>query len=637
MASLPLPTPCFIVSLSGKANNPGSLSLLSLTHPNPHSPLQSFNPYVSSSFHALSILPPNGPTRLEGLVASSEEGKNILHIHSLGVGSSSSKSNTSSGSVTRIIPPQRLTSTAFSPDGSLLCAGCDDGRAYLWEVSTGKLRASWEPHFRRVNVIRWDSKSEVIATGGDDGRVCLWSTVGLFHPAGASVSANGLGSTVSQQQPQPYATFTSHLLPITDLSFSPESGSFPAHLRLWSASKDGTVKLWDVRTRTLLTNFDFTATSTTSRSSKEATDATAATATVKSITSIAPDSTGRFCFVALELTNGAGRVHRLDLYQSTEGRTEETHQSNSYEAIGGGGLDRVESVSHYGANSSSSKRKYIDLKTVPTSMSLLPSTSHLLIGTAAPPMVHIVDVRSLQIVRSVGFDAPSSDVTNLISFYRPHDTLEAAGMSAGGASQKKWDKRIVASQLERAVSSSSRSLLGGSGIAGLAGLDSQGEDDDDDDVVWAVVPDGRNEDGLPDLATYLTPPSLIDSLSHSISQGATSLVARGGTASSSTSSNNNALLQEEINTLRDQLTQASRWNEEMWKVVVKTKLAEEEERFAALQRGDEEEEEAEDVTMEEEEVVEEESTGNGTGRGSQRLQGSNGTKTKKSAASKRKR
>lgn len=304
-ASLVLPQPSILLSTSGSNASPGYLSLVSLSNPSVTSPLLSFKPYVSSSSHAVSIVPPSAATNTEGLLATLEESKNLLHVHSIPLVQGVTPVTT------RFIPPQRLSCLSLSPDGSLLCAGAADGHAYLWEIASGRLLASWEPHFRNVTVVVWDARADVVATGGEDGRVCVWSVSGLVHPSAGSSNASG-------SSPSPYATFSTHLLPITSLTFSPASGVFPAKLRLWSASSDGTVKLWDLRTRSLLTNFEVGGGNGKGE-----------------VTCLAADPTGRFCFVA----TSSGRLERIDLYRRIGGA-----DPQGWEARGGGGMEDVEKV-----------------------------------------------------------------------------------------------------------------------------------------------------------------------------------------------------------------------------------------------------------------------------------------------------
>jgi hypothetical protein len=103
-----------------------------------------------------------------------------------------------------------------------------------------------------------------------------------------------------------------------------------------------------------------------------------------------------------------------------------------------------------------------------SSLALLPSSSHLLIGTSSPPVLQILDVRSLQIIRTTALSetaGSTANVSNLIPFYRP-----TASDARGGKAAAK--RRVVAEQLERAVK------------RGREG------EEDEDEVYWSEVPAG---------------------------------------------------------------------------------------------------------------------------------------------------
>lgn len=567
-----LPSPTILASVAGTNASPGSLLLLPFTAPNPSSPLLNLKPYVSSPKHGTVFLPPNVSSNTDGLVITSEEGKNVIFIHhipcaGLGIGGSSSNSTATN----RLIAPEKVVSLALSPDGSLLAVGCPNGHAYLYELSSGDLMASWEPHFRAVQVLRFSPDGACLASGGQDGRVCVWSIAGLISPEISSSAAT------SYNPPKAYATFTSHLLSITDLHFSPSSAfAFPYAGHLWSSSEDGTLRLWDIRTRSLLTNFEF------KNGSGDKMGA---------VNAFVPDPSGRFCFAAVSYlqsdktsssntntkassTSGGGRVFRIDLYRR------HGTASDTFSAVGGGGLQDVEQVgggstsstsghSHAHAHATSSKKQHIELSSTPISLSLTPSTSHLLIGTAKPPTptLHIVDVPSLQIIRSVGMDAAGvSEIRSLDVFYRhvPSSTSGGGALPAPAGAHQRSEKRVVASQLSRS----------------LANYQSNGNDDEDqDDVFWTQIPSGPSDydEEHPYSATTATarasatPAMSIDQQQNteSIPQTASQQHQHQPTLSSE----QNHDLRTELDTLRSQLQQASQWNKEMWKHVVQSTAA----------------------------------------------------------------
>ena len=74
-------------------------------------------------------------------------------------------------------------------------------------------------HFFDLNTLAYSSEGATIATGGDDGKIKLWTT------------KNHLS----------YATFSDHTSKITDLKFVPKKNN-----TLLSASMDGTVRAYDL-------------------------------------------------------------------------------------------------------------------------------------------------------------------------------------------------------------------------------------------------------------------------------------------------------------------------------------------------------------------------------------------------------
>jgi len=69
-----------------------------------------------------------------------------------------------------------LNAMAFSPDGNLLAAGCEDGTALVWETATG--RPALPPlvgHLSGIGKVQFSLDSRVLVTCSDDGTARMWN------------------------------------------------------------------------------------------------------------------------------------------------------------------------------------------------------------------------------------------------------------------------------------------------------------------------------------------------------------------------------------------------------------------------------------------------------------------------------
>lgn len=294
----------------------------------------------------------------------------------------------------RIVLPHKMACLALSPCGTFLAAGAGDGRLFVWHVSTGALVCTFEAHYRALSVLRWTSDAAALVTAGADARVCVWSLPGI-------AGRTDLGSVASADVPSPYATFSDHTLPVTDLVVTP--GRFPHSAQLWSASADASVKLWDLGTRRLVSTFQLPL----------------------PVSRLAVDPLERFFFAAAEpaaaersaeTDRGArGRAYRVDLYAPADA-------PHAWRARGGRGvegeLERLEAPPCAFVNHAV------------TAMTLTLAGSHVALGTAAG-QVHLVDVSTLQVQRTIsagaapGAATPATPVTNLVAMLRPVDLMSS--------------------------------------------------------------------------------------------------------------------------------------------------------------------------------------------------------------------
>ena len=92
------------------------------------------------------------------------------------------------------------------------------------------LRASFTAHYRSVATLTFTSDSRCLLTSSLDASIHVYLISHLVDPE-ASV-------------PKPYGVLSDHTLAIRDVIVSPSSGQSGG--RCWTASEDGTVKLWSL-------------------------------------------------------------------------------------------------------------------------------------------------------------------------------------------------------------------------------------------------------------------------------------------------------------------------------------------------------------------------------------------------------
>lgn len=72
----------------------------------------------------------------------------------------------------------RINTATWSMDGSLIATASDDGSIYIWETSSGRLRATLLGHKSSVWSASFSPDGESIATASFDGTARIWSTQG---------------------------------------------------------------------------------------------------------------------------------------------------------------------------------------------------------------------------------------------------------------------------------------------------------------------------------------------------------------------------------------------------------------------------------------------------------------------------
>ncbi|KAG6841096.1 hypothetical protein C0991_001903 [Blastosporella zonata] len=117
------------------------------------------------------------------------------------------------------ISQEKISSVAINPSGEWLAFGAKKlGQLLVWEWQSESYVLKQQGHFYDMNTLSYAPDGQTIATGGDDGKVKVWSTHSGFC----------------------FVTFTEHSAPISSVAFA-KNGSV-----LFSASLDGTVRAYDL-------------------------------------------------------------------------------------------------------------------------------------------------------------------------------------------------------------------------------------------------------------------------------------------------------------------------------------------------------------------------------------------------------
>lgn len=117
------------------------------------------------------------------------------------------------------ISQEKISSVAISPSGEWLAFGARRlGQLLVWEWQSESYILKQQGHYFDMNTIAYAPDGQTIATGGDDGKLKVWSVQNGFC----------------------FVTFSEHTAPIMDIMFA-KHGSV-----LFSASLDGTVRAFDL-------------------------------------------------------------------------------------------------------------------------------------------------------------------------------------------------------------------------------------------------------------------------------------------------------------------------------------------------------------------------------------------------------
>lgn len=111
-----------------------------------------------------------------------------------------------------------VDSIGFSPDGSLILSGQQDGAVHIWNVSTGAKLRALRGHTDAVLSVAYSRDGRLIGSGSSDQSVRLWNA-----ETGAAI-----------------AILTGHSLRVGSVAFTPDSRS------IVSGSQDNAIRAWDL-------------------------------------------------------------------------------------------------------------------------------------------------------------------------------------------------------------------------------------------------------------------------------------------------------------------------------------------------------------------------------------------------------
>ena len=159
----------------------------------------------------------------------------------------------------------QVQSVAFSPEGTILASGSDDGNVKLWDVETRTHITTLQGHGGGVYSVAFTPDGTALASGSADRTIILWDVEtkgqtrittlrGLtnpvrplaFSPDGTTL-ASGLGDGTivfwDVEAGEQAATVRGHAGPVRSLVFTLDGST------LASVGSDRIIKLWDVETR----------------------------------------------------------------------------------------------------------------------------------------------------------------------------------------------------------------------------------------------------------------------------------------------------------------------------------------------------------------------------------------------------
>ncbi|CAG8645129.1 15547_t:CDS:2 [Funneliformis caledonium] len=314
--------------------------------------------------HALALIPYPGQCDRIGLIISAQLDKSLLHIYSFQKDQVHLK----------FISPEKIIALAVSNKGAFCAGGTDNGKIYIWEISTGTLCKVFDAHYKKISVIKFTSDDSALISGSEDAGVNVWLLSSLLDDS-------------VDESPSPFYTWSEHSLPITDIWCG--IGSFNT-ARIVTSSLDHTCKLWDLSTGYLLTTFIFPT----------------------AITCIIVDPAERMFF-------GGGSnnlIYQVYLYRRRESSNYNAFGEEMSSVGGAGSIEDISSIDDEKGNLFKGHNSAI------TALALSYDASLLLAGSKDGTLM-IWDISSKQMIKK--FSLHKGPITNLFTFLKPPDLISS--------------------------------------------------------------------------------------------------------------------------------------------------------------------------------------------------------------------
>ncbi|CUM64345.1 uncharacterized protein PRCAT00001947001 [Priceomyces carsonii] len=129
------------------------------------------------------------------------------------------------------LAPATVTFLLHHMETNILAAGYSDGTIKIWDIASASVVISFQGHVSAISILKFDRSGTRLVSGSSDSSIILWDLVGeegLFKLSGHKGQITGLNFLSQDSEVLDKDELEDYIL---------------------SVSKDGLIKLWDLRTR----------------------------------------------------------------------------------------------------------------------------------------------------------------------------------------------------------------------------------------------------------------------------------------------------------------------------------------------------------------------------------------------------